>query len=850
MFSEIMAPSSSGPAPLWNEAVPELLLRLGATPAGLTAQAAAARLARDGPNRIAARESSSSLALLGRQFASPLVLLLLTAAALSLLLHDAIDAVVILVIVAASGGLGFWQERGATRAVAELLALVAPRATVLRDGVPVDVAVDDVVVGDVVAFAAGAGVPADCRLLEANSLFADEAALTGETFPVEKRLGTAPLDAAPAARTNMLFMGTHVVSGTGRALVVATAGRTEFGRISDRLRDRKPETEFERGVQRFGTFLLELTLVLVLIVFAINVYLAKPALDSLLFALALAVGMTPQLLPAIISVNLARGARAMASRKVVVRRLNAIENFGSMSVLCSDKTGTLTEGRVRLHSAIAVDGSASESVRRAATLNASLQTGFVNPIDEAVRREIPVAGPLPALLGEVPYDFVRKRLSVLAAEPGGARLLCKGAVSEMLAVCAWVELPAGERRPLDEMRDGVLARYAELSRAGLRTLAVAVRELSGATRIGVSDERELTLLGFLVFHDPLKADARQAIAALGDLGVGLKVITGDNALVAEQVGAAVAFAPPRIVTGAQLRATSDEALPALAERTDIFAEVEPNQKERIILALRRAGHVVGYMGDGINDAPALRAADAAISVQEAVDVAKSNADLVLLERDLGVLADGVREGRRTFANTLKYVFMATSANFGNMFSMAGASLLLPFLPLLPKQILLTNLLTDVPEMTIAGDSVDDEWIARPRRWDVAGIRRFMMVFGVLSSAFDYLTFGVLIWWLKAGPDEFRSGWFVESVVSATLIVLLVRTRRSVVRSRPARALTAATLAVAAVAVVLPYSPLAGVLGFVPLPPRFLAAMGAIVVAYLISAEMVKTRFYRAAAANL
>ncbi|MDR5684473.1 MAG: magnesium-translocating P-type ATPase [Armatimonadota bacterium] len=831
----------------WSLPVEDLLRALGASEAGLSAAEAGARRVRFGPNALAGQQRSQVLALLLRQFTSPIVLILMGAAVLSFGLHDSTDAAIILAIVLISGLLGYSQERGAATAVDKLLETVELKARVLRDGREVEVPTDEVVPGDVVLLGGGSGVPADCRLLTGRDLFVNEAALTGESFPVAKAPGVVPSEAPLAGRSNALFLGTHVVSGSGRAVVVHTGRATEFGRISERLRLHPPVTEFERGLRHFGHLLLEVTLVLVIIIFALNVYLARPILDSFLFALALAVGLTPQLLPAITTVNLARGAQRMAERQVIVKRLSAIENFGSMDVLCSDKTGTLTEGRVRVHASLDVEGRPSERTLLYAYLNAVHQTAFRNPIDEAIRAHRTFSLDGWRKLDEVPYDFERKRLSVLVEHQGHVILITKGAVRKILEVCVAVEGPGGTARPLtDEARAAIEQRFAHLSAEGYRVLGVAIRRMDSAAAIGRDSEFGMTFVGLLALADPPKPDVAHAVEALANLGVRLKVVTGDNVIVAARTAAQVGLSEPRVLSGEQLDRLSDEALPVRAQETDVFAEIEPNQKERVIRALRRAGHVVGYMGDGINDAPALHAADVSISVQGAVDVAKEAADIVLLERSLAVLEAGVREGRRTFANTLKYVFMATSANFGNMFSMAGASLLLPFLPLLPKQILLTNLLTDLPEMTIATDRVDADWIERPRRWDIGFIRRFMVVFGLLSSIFDYLTFGVLLWVLRAGPAEFRTGWFVESVVSATLIVLVLRSRGRFFRTRPSGALLLATALVVAATVALPYTPLAAPFELVPLPPLFLVVLGVVVLAYVAGAELVKGWFYRGA----
>jgi len=720
--------------------------------------------------------------------------------------------------------------------------MVQVSAAVRRNGERCDIPVEALVPGDLVLLSAGDMVPGDCRLLQSRDLFVDEASLTGETYPAEK--GVAP------GRAQALFMGTHVISGEGTALVISTGRSTEFGKVAERLRLRPAETEFERGVRRFGTFLMEVTLIMVLAIFAVNAVkhlggsAANTILDSFLFALALAVGLTPQLLPAIISVNLAQGARRMAHQKVIVKRLAAIENFGSMDVLCADKTGTLTEGRVRLHAALDCDGNSSARVLLFAWLNASFETGFRNPIDEAIRAQTGLDRAGYEKRDEIPYDFVRKRLSILVAHGDETLLITKGALDGVLAVCTRAETGHGETVELAPVRDAIRNRADEFGRQGCRVLGIACRTLGRETAITRDDEREMTFAGFLVLADPPKLDTADAIRQLQNLGVRLKVITGDSRLVAASVGAQVGIETSRILTGADLHQMSDEALVRQVSEIDLFAEVEPNHKERVIIALKKAGHVTGFLGDGINDASALHAADVGISVDSAVDVAREAADIVLLEKDLRVLADGVRAGRVTFANTLKYVFMATSANFGNMFSMAAASLFLPFLPLLPKQILLTNLLTDLPEMTIAGDNVDPELVERPRRWDIRFIRRFMIVFGPLSSVFDFLTFGVLLLLLHARPDQFRTGWFVESVVSAALIVLVVRTRRSSFRSRPALPLAITTLAVVLFALLVPLIPDARLFGFTPLPVGFYGLLAVIALLYIAAAEAMKRVFYR------
>ena len=828
----------------WAISSPELILSLQSNSQGLPKSEAARRLAIHGKNLLKKGKRTDIPALLLSQFSSPIILILIFASVISLFLGDLPDTAIILAIVGISGLLGFWQERGAADAMEKLLDIVEVKATVLRDGSEAEIPMEEVVPGDVTLLRAGDTIPGDCLILESKDLFVDEAALTGETFPVDKMEGILPADTTLAGRTNALFMGTHVVSGAASALVVKTGLATEFGRISERLQIRPPETDFEIGVRRFGVLLMEVTLFIVILIFGFNVYLKRPVMESFLFAMALAVGLTPQLLPAIITVNLSHGARQMAEKRVIVKRLASIENFGSMNALCSDKTVTITEGAVRFREALDLNGNSSERVLLHAFLNSRFETGFPNPIDDAVR----AAGPFDLTgyekLDEVPYDFVRKRLSILLAAQGGHRMITKGAFRSILEVCSTAAPLEGTVLDIKSACEKIEERFGELSRQGFRVLGVASREMGETAAIGKDSEKDMTFLGFLVFEDPPKTGVAETIRKLRDLGVSLKIITGDNGIVAASIGRQVGLDGSTLVTGRDLRAMSDEALAQRLGDVKIFAEIEPNQKERIIRALKKGGNVVGYMGDGINDASALHAADVGISVEGAVDVAKEAADIVLLDRNLDILIDGVREGRKTFANTMKYVFMATSANFGNMFSMAGASLFLPFLPLLPTQILLTNLLTDFPEMTISTDSVDTELSERPQRWDIRFIRNFMIVFGILSSVFDYLTFGVLLLVLHAAPELFRTGWFMESVVSASLIVLVIRTRRPFFRSLPGRLLSMATLAVGAAAILLPFTPLGALFAFRPIPIEFIVLMGAIVFVYVLSAEAAKRVFYR------
>ena len=826
----------------WSLPAAQVLTLVQSTPAGLSRQDAEQHLREYGANSLKQKQKSNSLKLLLNQFSSPIILILIFAAVLSIFLRDAADAIIILAIVLISGLLGFWQERGATDAVEKLLVLVQVKATVLRDGQSQEIPNESVVPGDIVLLSAGGNVPGDCLVLESKDLSVNEAALTGETYPADKLSGVLPAETGLGQRTNTLYLGTNVISGTAKAVVVHTGKQTEFGKVSERLKLKPPETEFEIGLRKFGYFLMEVTLILVVVIFAINVYLKRPVLDSFLFSLALAVGLTPQLLPAIVSVNLARGAKQMAKKQVIVKRLSAIENFGSMNVFCSDKTGTLTDGIVQIRSFLNVDGKDSDRVLLYAYLNAASESGYVNPIDEAIRQHKKFDISSYQKLDEVPYDFIRKRLSILFKKENTHLIITKGSLKTILDACSSVETVEGKTIEIAEQRQKLQQQAEELGSKGFRVLGVAYRNFD-TDHFSKDDEVNMTFLGYLTLYDPPKEGIADTLKELQLLGVTPKMITGDSRAVAMSIIQQVGLPEPKVLTGAELQQLNDEALMHRVQETNVFAEVEPNQKERIIIALKKAGNVVGYLGDGINDASALHAADVGISVDSAVDVAKEAADIVLMQKDLNVLVLGVKEGRVTFANTLKYVFMATSANFGGMFSMAGASLFLPFLPLLPKQILLNNLLTDLPEMTIATDRVDKELVSKPHRMDINFIRKFMLVFGMLSAVFDYLTFGALLLLLHAQPVQFRTGWFLESVISSALVVLVVRSRESIRKSKPGKYLVRATLASVVVTLIIPYTPLAGLLGFQALPLGFVLVLMAIVALYVIAAEGVKRVFY-------
>ena len=836
------------PAAYWSLAPEQLLSALHTSINGLQPADAEQRLKQYGLNTIRAQQQASAFRLLLSQFKSPLVLILIFAAIVSGIVGEWVDASIVLAIVLGSTILGFVQEYTAGNAVEKLRSQVTIKSSLLRGGQPQMLSSEQVVPGDVVVLSAGSLIPADGIVLEANDFFVNQAVLTGETFPVEKKPATVPENASLAQRTNCVFMGTNVGSGTAQVLIVQTGKATVFGQVAEKLRLRPPETEFERGIRHFGNLLTQVMLVMVILVLAVNVFLAKPLLDSLLFALALAVGLTPELLPAIISITLSHGAQQMAKRGVIVRRLTSIENFGSMDVLCTDKTGTLTEGIVHLNGALDTHGQPSEFVLTYAYLNARYQTGLNNPLDEAIQATAHKTGldiSAEQKVDEIPYDFVRKRLSVVAANAKGEHtLITKGALDNILSVCTSFQSGDGSH-PLDvTTRAEIEQRYSEYSEKGFRVLGLATKTVDGRPEAYTkTDENALTFAGYLLFFDPPKTDVQQVIVDLAKRGVQLKIITGDNQKVARHVAEAVNLPLQGVLTGSQLNSLHDEALWHLAERTTLFADVDPNQKERIILALQKTGHVVGYMGDGINDASALHAADVGISVDTAVDVAKDAADFVLLGKDLGILRQGIDEGRVTFANTIKYILTTISANFGNMFSMAGASVLLSFLPLLAPQILLNNFLSDIPAVTIASDNVDPEMVVKPRRWHTKFIRNYMMLFGLVSSIFDFLTFGTLLFLFRASPDEFRTGWFIESLITELVIALVVRTRHLFFRSRPGTLLLASTLIFIGIALVLPYLPFISVFGFVPLPAPLMLAMLGLTALYVLATELTKKLFY-------
>ena len=843
------AESGGAPPPL-----AELFARLGSSPTGLTGTAAAERLASHGPNRTdAAARTRLLTSILGR-FRNPLVVILLGAASVSAFTRDVASFVIITVVVLLSLVLDIAQERKATNAAEKLRARVGLTARVLRDGEAAERPTVDIVPGDVVEVSAGDLIPADGRLIEARDLYVNEALLTGEPYPAEKQAaapgqtdhagGSLPADA--------VFMGSSVVSGTATILIVETGRATRLGDIAQALRKEPPPTAFAVGVRDFGMLILRVTVLLVLFVLMVNLLLHRPLLESFLFSLALAVGLTPELLPMVVSVTLAEGALRMARREVIVKRLSAIHDLGSMDVLCSDKTGTLTEAKIKLVRHVALDGTDNRTVLEMAYLNASFETGLKSPLDTAIiaaDTAIIAADRVDLAswkkIDEVPFDFERRRVSVLIEKAGKRILVVKGAPEDIVALCDRYLASDGEK-PLDAAaRDTADRLVGAFCTDGMRVLGVAWREVAASfDHAGIADEAGLVLAGFSAFLDPPKVSARDAIASLGRLGVAVKIVTGDNEQVTRYVCREIGIPVGGVILGPELGALSDEALLARLDGTTLFCRVAPAQKSRIIAALRRRGHVVGYIGDGINDAPSLHAADVGLSVDSAVDVAKDAAAIILLRSDLGVVAEAIREGRRTFANIMKYVMMATSSNFGNMFSMAAAVLFLPFLPMLPVQILLNNLLYDLSETAIPMDRVDDAMTETPRRWDMANIRHFMLVLGPVSSLFDILTFVVLLYAFAAPAAVFQTGWFVESLASQILVIFVLRTRGNPLKSRPHRLLVLASSLAIAIALALPYLPVGQWFGFVPLPASILAALLGITAAYLVAVDIIKRWLFR------
>jgi Mg2+-importing ATPase len=832
---------------IWRQPLARLLALLKATPSGLSAAEAQARLTEFGLNDAATVKRSPLWLQFLARFRNPLVIILLVASALSAATGDVASFVIIASIVTLSSTLDFVQEVRAQNAVEALRRSVAVRANVRRDGRTVSLPIDQLVPGDIVELIAGDLVPADSRLLESRDLFVNQALLTGEPYPVEKLAGDIATGAEnPAGASNAVFAGTSVISGTATILICQTGSRSALGKLATSLAEKPPATDFAVGIRHFGMLIMRFTVLMVLFVLVVNISFHRPVLESLMFALALAVGLTPELLPMIVTVTLARSALELSKRKVIVKRLSAVHDLGAMNVLCTDKTGTLTEASIKLVRMIDGRGAECDRAYSYACINSKFESGMKSPLDDAILAAHPFDFAPWRKIDEVPFDFERRRVSVLVEKEGKRRLIVKGAPEDLLRLSARYEDANGAEQPLDdETRRAFQATLDGLGAQGFRALGVATRvaDASQATA-AIGDECDLVFSGFAVFIDPPKVSAGATIKAMAAAGIAVKVVTGDNELVSRHVFAEIGVPVTGVLTGDALSKLSDEALIGQLPNINLFCRINPQQKHRILLALKRLGHVVGFLGDGINDAPALHAADVGISVDGAADVARAAADLILLEHDLSVVRDGVVDGRRAVQNVSKYVLMGSSSNFGNMFSMAGAALFLPFLPMLPIQILLNNLLYDVSEIAIPFDDVDPEATTAPVRWDIKLIERFMLVFGPVSSVFDFLTFYALLALFGAGPALFQTGWFIESITTQVFVVFAIRTRRKFFLSRPHNFLVGMALAVVAVAIAMPLLPIGRWFGFVAPPPLFFVYLIAATVGYLALVELVKGAFYR------
>jgi Mg2+-importing ATPase len=840
-------PATQTPSGEVGKATPAIPLKmefehLQSSEQGLTSAEAQKWLATHGPNDTTGTKRELGIVRFLRLFLNPLILVLLIASVISEFLGDPVDASIIFIIVLLSNILNFAQTSRSEKAVDKLRASVALTATALRDGTWKEIQSRDLVPGDMIRLTAGDLVPADARLVQSNALQVQQAVLTGESQPVEKTADDLVVPTETLAEAhNRVFAGTSVMSGSATALVTATGRHTAFGDIAASLATRPPQTEFERGMQGFSFLMVRTVAFLVLFIFLVGILGHHKPLETILFAVSLAVGLTPEGMPAITTITLAQGAQNMAKKKVIVKYLESIENFGSFDTFCSDKTGTLTTGETQLAGHLDLAKQASDRVLLFGYLNSAYDTGIKSPLDDAILqcKNVDVSGY--SKMGEIPFDFDRRRLSVIAQHGDELLLITKGAPESVVPCCSMCELD-GARKPLDDTaRAQAVKMYQDLNTQGYRALAVAYRQVPREAHYGVTDEQTMVLLGFLTFADPPKSDTAPVLQTLKADGVRVKILTGDNELVTRHVCEQVGLDVGRLVLGGELDQISEEALPPVAEQANVFARVAPAQKNRIILALKKRKHVVGYMGDGINDAPSLHTADVGISVSTGVDVAKEAAAIILLEMSLEVLHNGIEEGRKCFGNVLKYLLMATSSNFGNMFSMAGAYVFLPFLPMLPSQILLNNLLYDASQVAIPTDNVDPSVIKKPQQWDFSLIRNFMIVIGPLSSIFDFLTFFIMLHVFNAGAVLFHTGWFVESLATQTLVVLVIRTPGSPLRSRPSLPLLATVLLVVAIGMVLPYTPLARPLGFTPLPGLYFLFLLAMIVTYLLLVDMVKRR---------
>ncbi|ARG99994.1 magnesium-translocating P-type ATPase [Legionella micdadei] len=833
----------------------QALQELGSSLQGLPEAEARKRLDIYGSNKIITKSYRSPIFEALSHSTNPLVIILIIAALISFFTGSPINAAIILIVVSISVALDFFQTHRSLIAAQKLQQHVAIKTTVRRNGSEFNLPCSDLVPGDVICLAAGDIVPADCLLLQSKDLHVQQAALTGESLPIEKEATTTSTRLKnPIEAINAIFSGSSIVSGHAIALVLITGKDTLFGQIAQSLSSTPPQTEFEKGILRFGFFIMRTVIFLILFVFLVNIYLKHPALESLLFSIALAVGLTPEFLPMITTVTLTAGALNMAKQKVIVKNLAAIQNFGSIDILCSDKTGTLTQGEMTLEKYMTIFGEKSEYVLLLAYLSSLFGTNIENPLDNALLNKSGI-NPLDAAIlhhehparqgyvkiDEIPFDFERRRSSIVVDKEGIRFIITKGAPENIINICTKYKTDKGEKPLDDQTIKQALDYFHSLSQEGYRVLAIAYSPTAAKESYKINDEKDLILVGFLAFFDPPLEDAKETIAKLNQAGVKVKILTGDNELVTHHVCDKVGLLTKKILLGSQIEQMSDLTLAKIAEEIEIFARVSPHQKRRIIRALRANGHVVGYIGDGINDAPSLQSADVGISVSGAVDVAREAAHIILLEHNLKVLLNGIMEGRKSFGNIMKYLMMGTSSNFGNMLSMAFASPFLPFLPMKPTQILLNNLLYDISQISIPTDNVDPSFVNKPKHWDIDIIRKFMFYIGPISSLFDFITFGVMLYYFNASEALFQTGWFVESLATQTLVIFVIRTVRSPLTSKPSLPLALTVLIVVFISLLLPFSPLASSLGFVPLPASFFIFLTIATTSYLYLVEVIKNR---------
>lgn len=827
----------------WTLNLGQAMEMLKSCDGGISRDEARRRLILQGPNQIQTHKVLAVWEILWGQIRSPLLMLLVFASAVSFFVGEWIDAMIILSILIVSSGIGTWREWEAQSAIGKLKSRLSPKVTVVRDSNPVVIASSELVPGDIVTLSAGALVPADLLVMTAQDCYVNEAAITGESFPVLKSSVPEglPLSTSLNDRKNSIYLGSHIETGMTRALVVNTGVSTMFGALSESLTRAAPQTEFDRNITSFGFMMVKAMLLIVITVFAVNSLSSGLTIQSLMFAVALAVGLSPELLPLIINYDLAMSAQRLAAKGLLVRHPKALENIAAADILCTDKTGTLTEGVLELEGALAADGTRSSLVLKEACLNATFQAGITNPLDVVLMKTAGGCGAGIRKIGEIPFDFHRKRLSVIVEEEGSCRVITKGAFLQVLEV-------SGLDEQGKELKDEDLRRirrlYEEWSGKGGRVLGVAVKSISPDALHELSLENDMRFLGILVFTDRPKEGITRTLKELKGLGVDIKIISGDNSLVTMAVARQVGLEPDRPLEGNQIDALTDDALSRLAESTMLFTQVDPHQKERIVSALRKKGHTVAYMGDGINDVSSMHASDASISVDTAVDIAKNTADLVLLDKSLELIKEGIREGRTTFNNSMKYINITMSANLGNMISMAIASVLLPFLPLLASQVLLNNLLSDIPSLGLASDNVDEEKIGRPTKWDLRAILRYMLAFGLISTVFDLLTFYLILRYVKASLSEFRTAWFIESLLTELLVIMVLRTSVPFYRSRPSNQLLILTVILVIVTLMIPYMMGADLLGFVPLRSNVMALVLTITCIYLFTTEIMKTWLHR------